>query len=511
MASASGGENLQPGQRLARYELVRLLGEGGFASVWLARLRGRGGFEKLFAIKVIRGDHLTDARFEAMFVDEARIAARIEHPNVARILELGEDGGRLYLVMEHVPGHTLERLRQALVTRGERIPTSILLRVLADTCAGLHAAHELRHQGRPLGIVHRDVSPHNILISESGVAKLIDFGVAKADDRTAAETDTGMAKGKVRYMAPEQALCQPLDRRVDIWAVGAVAYEILAGRPAHDGINEVARILSVVQNRPIDPFVTPPPPAIEAIIRRTLQHRPDERYATAAELRTAIEDGMAASGLVASTDDVAAYCAEVLGRAPTPGAPWPSSPPARGRSHLRELLVGGSEPADDVRRSTVELDGHARAAARLVVTETTSSRELIARALPRRRLPILAAAVAGAMLVTAGAWGLLRARPSAREITAGPPEPTPHSRAEIPPPVQELPSADVEMPRAPVVSSPVVAAAAATGSAPSTARSAAISIAPRRPPHVSTRPAQPPPTSSKPPPPRHASVDDAIE
>src|SRR5450432_667070 len=201
--AAFNASPLAPGYKLDRYELLCPIAEGGMASVWVARQRGKHGFEKLVAIKTILPKFAADVRFQEMFLDEARIASRIEHANVAQIFDLGEENEILYLVMEYVEGDALSKLNRACQRSGIRIPTGVILRVLSDTCAGLHEAHEMRDgSGRPLEIVHRDVSPHNILVSTRGTAKLIDFGIATARSRAGAETSSGVLKGKIQYMAP---------------------------------------------------------------------------------------------------------------------------------------------------------------------------------------------------------------------------------------------------------------------------------------------------------------------
>src|SRR5262245_58532007 len=193
-----------PGYRLDRYELLAPIASGGMASVWLARLRGKRGFERLFAIKTIKTELTDDNRFQEMFLDEARIASGIQHPNVAQILDLGEQDDILYIVMEWVDGESLAKVRWLARKNGTPIPLGLSLRIIADACAGLHAAHELSdRQGNSLGVVHRDVSPQNILVTCTGSVKVIDFGVAKARDRRAGQTQTGVVKGKIRYMAPE--------------------------------------------------------------------------------------------------------------------------------------------------------------------------------------------------------------------------------------------------------------------------------------------------------------------
>src|SRR3984885_7961638 len=228
---------LRVGDRLDRYELLCPIASGGMATVWLARLRGKRGFEKLYAIKTIRTELLDDPRFQEMLLDEARIASGIQHPNVAQILDLGEERETLFIVMEWVDGDSLAKIRKLVTKRGHKLPVGIVLRVLADACAGLHAAHELHDdQGQPLEIVHRDVSPQNLLVATTGAVKVIDFGIAKAHNRKQGETRTGVVKGKIQYMAPEQVKKgRTVDRRADVWSLGVCLHELVAGRPPYGG------------------------------------------------------------------------------------------------------------------------------------------------------------------------------------------------------------------------------------------------------------------------------------
>jgi serine/threonine protein kinase len=306
--AAFNASPLAPGYKLDRYELLCPIAEGGMASVWVARQRGKHGFEKLVAIKTILPKFAADVRFQEMFLDEARIASRIEHANVAQIFDLGEENEILYLAMEYVEGDALSKLNRACQRSGIRIPTGVILRVLSDTCAGLHEAHEMRDaSGRALEIVHRDVSPHNILVSTRGTAKLIDFGIATARSRAGAETSSGVLKGKIQYMAPEQALGQRLDRRADIWAVGAILYTLLTGKPPFDGENPLATLHLLGSGRPPMPLPSSVHPAISAIVRRALSFAPDHRYATAADLRDAIDRAMIAAQCSTSASEVAAF------------------------------------------------------------------------------------------------------------------------------------------------------------------------------------------------------------
>jgi serine/threonine protein kinase len=289
-ALADTSAELVAGQTLDRYELVYPVARGGMARVWVAKLRGKHGFEKMVALKTILPSFADDQRFRRMFLDEAKIASGIEHVNVAQILDLGEQAGQLYLVMEWVDGDSLQELDRAAERAGDTLPIPVLIRVIADACAGLHAAHELTDaRGRTLNVVHRDVSPQNVLISSKGVVKVIDFGVVKARRRTTEETTTGTIKGKLQYMAPEQALGHPVDRRADIWAVGATLYRLLARRPVFRGNSPLSTFKRLTSSTPPEPLPSHVPRALSTIVLRALAFDPERRYASAAELGAALE------------------------------------------------------------------------------------------------------------------------------------------------------------------------------------------------------------------------------
>ena len=306
--------HLVPGYRLDRYELLCPIGTGGMASVWVARLLGKHGFEKLVAIKTILPRYARDPQFQRMFLDEARIASRIHHVNVGQILDLGDQQGVLFLAMEWIEGDALSKLARIVHEKRLTFPHGVALRILADVCHGLHAAHELRDRGgAPLDIVHRDVSPHNILISDQGTAKVIDFGIAKARDRVGGETETGSLRGKVRYMSPEQALSpRTADRRADIWAVGAVLYYLLVGRSPYSGESDVATLTQLTSGRPPLPLPARIPEAVRAVTTRALAWKREDRYATAAECAKALEEAIADLGTPATSEEVAAFCASHL-------------------------------------------------------------------------------------------------------------------------------------------------------------------------------------------------------
>jgi serine/threonine-protein kinase len=302
---------LAPGFKLDRYELLCPMAEGGMASVWIARQTGKHGFQRLVAIKTILPKYASEVRFQRMFVDEARIASRIDHDNVVHILDVGEQHDVTYLVMEYVDGDALSKLYREVERKEVLLPPGIVLRVLADVCGGLHAAHELRDDaGLLMGVVHRDVSPQNVLVSSTGVAKLIDFGIAKARDRLSGDTTADQLKGKVRYMAPEQALGRTMDRRADLWAVGAMMYQLLSGKPPYEAENDMQTLFLLSSGRPPAPLPATVHPAIVALVKRALAHSPSKRFATALELGQAIEEAMVEAKITTTTAGVAAYLAE---------------------------------------------------------------------------------------------------------------------------------------------------------------------------------------------------------
>jgi serine/threonine-protein kinase len=286
------------------------------ATVYLGRLSGAGGFQRFVGIKRLHPHLAREPEFIEMFLEEARLAARIHHPHVVPILEIGTSDQGYYIVMEYVEGDTLATLIARAVQRGDRVPVRIAVRVLADVLAGLHAAHELADDGgTPLGIVHRDVSPQNILIGIDGSTRLTDFGVARATSKLST-TRTGQLKGKLAYMAPEQARgAKDIDRRADVFAAGVVMWEALEGRRLFKGDGE-ADTLNKVLYEPIPPLedtVRAVPPEIEAALETALDRERMRRFPTAAAFAEALERAALAAGEVATHKDVAAYLDEVLG------------------------------------------------------------------------------------------------------------------------------------------------------------------------------------------------------
>ncbi|HVH40711.1 MAG TPA: serine/threonine-protein kinase, partial [Labilithrix sp.] len=299
---------LTPGDRLDRYELLCVLAQGGMGTVWLARLTGKHGFERLVAVKTILATHDGDRHFSDMFLDEGRIASQIDHENVARILEIGEDRGVIYHAMELIDGESLRKLYRDVRAVDSPFPLNVALRIIADVCAGLHAVHELRgSDGASLEVVHRDVSPQNILITVRGTVKLIDFGVAKARERRTEDTTAGTLKGKIEYMAPEQARSEAIDRRADIYAVGAVLYELLAGKPVRrtDEGRQLLALHELLTGVPYEPLRESVPLPVRVLVDRALARDPLLRFPTAEDMRHALEQVMSSLGHVATSDDVA--------------------------------------------------------------------------------------------------------------------------------------------------------------------------------------------------------------
>ncbi len=273
------------------YELILKMGAGGMATLYLGRVTGPDGFEKFVAIKKIH-DHLTDEqRFVDMFVDEARIASQIHHPNVVEIFELGRINNVYFISMEHVHGHDFRQLLAAIQKSDHNnLGWRIAATIVAQAASGLHAAHELTNaNGENLGVVHRDVSPANVLISYGGDVKVIDFGIAMAAERLS-QTTTGTLKGKISYMSPEQATGGKVDRRTDVFALGILLFESTCMRRLFRGENDaitLQRLLTADIPRPsgYDPTI---PPRLEWIIMKALSRRAEDRFSTAKEMSHAL-------------------------------------------------------------------------------------------------------------------------------------------------------------------------------------------------------------------------------
>ena len=285
----------ETGSRLVgRYLVHRRIAAGGMATVHLGRLLGAAGFSRTVAIKRLHDGYARDPEFVAMLLDEARLASQIRHPNVVPTLDVVAEQDELLVVMEYVTGDSLAHLGKLVHLRHERFPVAIAATVVAQALHGLHAAHEARDKnGEPLGIVHRDVSPQNVLVGTDGVARVLDFGIAKAASR-ATSTEDGQIKGKTAYMAPEQLQQNAVDRRTDVWAAGVMLWELLTGKRlflADSPAGTIGRVL----HEPIDPptrYAPDCPPELTMICMRALERDPGHRFQTAEEMAHEIEDAV---------------------------------------------------------------------------------------------------------------------------------------------------------------------------------------------------------------------------
>lgn len=308
-ASASGEGRVSlpmAGRQLGRYEILTQLASGGMASVYIARAQGVAGFERLVAIKVLHPHLAYEQEFVSMFLDEARLAARIRHMNVVPTLDISDSPGDGYfLVMEYIEGDHLGALLGRAAKKGQRLTQPFVCRVLVDTLQGLGAAHRLTDEnGKPLKLVHRDVSPHNILVGTDGIARLTDFGVAKADVRMST-TRAGQFKGKLSYMAPEQASSSETDQRSDLFSVGIILWESLTGRRLFKGESNAAtlnKLLNGTIARPSE--LWPDLERFDDVVMKALSRNPGNRFQSADEFGEAL-DNVAGRAGVAKTRDVA--------------------------------------------------------------------------------------------------------------------------------------------------------------------------------------------------------------
>lgn len=289
-----------------RFQLICEVGQGGMATVSLALMRGDAGFNKLVALKQPKPSLASDDEFLEMFLDEARLAARLNHPHVVQTYEVGRHGEKPFIAMEFLEGQPLHRIQRVVP---EGIPLSIHLRIIADALSGLHHAHELcDFSGAPLGVVHRDMSPQNLLVSYDGQTKIVDFGIAKAITH-GSRTEFGLVKGKLPYMSPEQILGEPLDRGADIFSIGVMLWE--AGARARLWPNESARsrlrLLSLAEVPKLSEQNPRVPPELDRICARALEYSRARRYQTAAELEADVDRLLVQLGEPATRREVAAF------------------------------------------------------------------------------------------------------------------------------------------------------------------------------------------------------------
>jgi serine/threonine-protein kinase len=347
-------------ERIGPYIVYSEIGCGGMATVHLGKLQSASGFSRIVAIKRMHANLSRSPEFVTMFFEEARLVSRIQHPNVVAALDCVAAEDTVMLVMEYVHGVSLDHVTRSRLERGETVPPAIAASIVIDAALGLHAAHEaVDEMGKNLGIVHRDVSPHNILVGEDGVARVLDFGIAKAAER-AHHTRTGEVKGKLGYMAPEQLFGNDIGREADVYALGVILWELLTGRRlfADDGHGQMLmRIANNQLDRPsaVNPSITP---EVEAMVMKALARTPETRYRTALELVVAIENTMPQAGQRALGEWVATVGRQELAHRSALRSHMDLSMPsrildARELTGRRRLIAGEGTPAGAKRASHV--------------------------------------------------------------------------------------------------------------------------------------------------------------
>jgi hypothetical protein len=419
-------KTLKPGDTLGGYQLLLPIGEGGMGRVWAARETQAGPFPRWVAIKTALAESSSNRQFWSVLLDEAHIASRLRHPNVCAIHAVETEGSVVYLVMDWSDAGSLREVLDA--APGERISAELAARVVASVCAGLHAAHELTgDDGALLGVVHRDVSPQNILFSKSGQVKLADFGVAKARGQLQEATRTGELKGKLSYMAPEQVTMKDFDRRADVFALGCVLYEATLGKRPFHGNDALATLYSLLEQplkRPkeIDPSYSS---GLEAIVLKALERDPEMRYQTAEELGYALESWMSSTRAIVTEAHIAGLLQGTLGeRIKTRAAAL--------QEMVRKLDAGEHAQA------AVEADHESSQGATRLAMSTTSAPPVAA---PKRRGAVIAFALGLLATAAAAAWVTLpkheapatatKTAPATSAVASVPPEARPPSIPQV--------------------------------------------------------------------------------
>jgi hypothetical protein len=301
-AMAAGASMPVAAQSFGRYQLVRKVGSGGMAEVYLARIVGEAGFAKEVALKIMHKSLAQNPEVVDHFLDEARLATRLNHPNIVQIIDLGKHGDDYYIAMDYIDGYDLDYLLDSCKRRGVSVPARIGLAITRKVCDGLHAAHTaIAADGSPMDLVHRDVKAENVLISRTGEVKIADFGIAKANQR-ARQTQLGVVKGTAAYMAPEHRIGKPVDRRADVYGVGAILYEIFAGTEINLDLEALAHlgVEGWPHLKPLSELRTDVPADIDKLVFTALAYNRDDRYASCAAFEDAIDDFATRHGLVAS-------------------------------------------------------------------------------------------------------------------------------------------------------------------------------------------------------------------
>ncbi|HEU0035157.1 MAG TPA: protein kinase [Kofleriaceae bacterium] len=314
------GAAAEVGSTANNYQVLARLATGGMAEIFLARGVSTTGVERYCVLKRILRERATDVHFVRMFLDEARLAAQLQHPNVAQVYDIGKLADSYFFTMEYVHGETVRALLHRARSLRRDVPLGSVLTVVSGAAAGLHHAHErLGHDGKPLGIVHRDVSPSNLMVSYEGGVKVVDFGVAKADNRST-ETRSGTVKGKIAYLSPEQCRGNPIDRRSDLFSLGIVFWEMLTTQRLYKRASDFENMSAIVNEEPAPPSSrnAAVPPELDAIVLRLLAKDPDDRFQRADELIEAIESAAVKTGTMISSAGLSRFMRELFGHRAEP-------------------------------------------------------------------------------------------------------------------------------------------------------------------------------------------------
>jgi serine/threonine-protein kinase len=426
---------LTPLTMLGRYELLEELGEGGMGSVWLARLTGSGGFEKLCIVKTVLPAIARDADFLSRFQHEGRVLTQLQHSNIAQVFDMGDQGGTLFLALEYVPGVDVSRLVDTLRARQETMPVAMAVHLVQQAAEGLGFAHRRAAlDGSPLGIVHRDVSPQNVMVSYDGEVKVIDFGIARSEARSR-HTAQQSVLGKLGYMAPEQARGDAVDHRADQYALGVLLWELLTNAPyvRRGTMTEMVVAMANPTLRPLAALRPEVPPSLEAVLLKSLALDANDRFGTTDEFAQALQEQLLKLGSLPSKPQVGQFVRErcndafasqqtLLTRVASlrAGATAPTEPVDQ--TFVKESVAAGAQPP------SAPATAPARPAARQAATPATEQ-----LAVQRSPLPMALAAVAGLAVVGAVGWYAFAERApaptsapvDARPVDAPPPAPKP--------------------------------------------------------------------------------------
>jgi hypothetical protein len=414
------------GPRMGKYRLIRRLAEGGMGEIFIGRAEGRAGFEKIVVLKRILQQNVSDRDAVRMFLDEARLMAALNHPNIVQVYDFGTASGGHFFAMEYVPGEDVGRIMKAATLAGRALPLELAIGVIAEAAAGLHYAHEMKApDGTELQIVHRDISPSNVLVSYDGAVKLTDFGIAKWNKRLT-ETRYGALKGKLQYMSPEQCRADPLDRRSDVFGLGILLYELTTGTRLFQGTSDFGVLEQIVNHDAPRPSTRRPgyPPAVERIVMRALARNPDERYQTARDLQLELEAYALEARLPISAVARAAEMHALFGKKVEA---WRQALQA---GSLGDLAAREEGPEERKARTVT------RPEAGFSQFEPT---EHIRAAAPRSRAPLVVTLAALAVAAAGSAVLLRRPHPPAARAVERP-APAPATSVERPPPVEVRPT-----------------------------------------------------------------------